>query len=233
MILATRNAGKVREFNSLLSDVLGASLISLKESGQDVPEVVEDADTFEENAIKKALEVSLFTGKSVMADDSGLVVDALDGAPGVISARYAGEQGNDAANNAKLIAELERRLDPGPDEDFRGVSARYVAVLAVCLAPDEEGLHIARRLGVADAPAAHAPWVPGRAQRLGDRIVLIFRGTCEGEITRFPKGEGGFGYDPYFRIPNLNQTMAELSLAHKNTLSHRAQVVRAFLEFAG
>lgn len=232
LILATRNAGKVREFNSLLSEALGVSLVSLKDYGEHVPEVVEDADTFEGNALKKALEVSLFTGQSVIADDSGLVVDALNGAPGVISARYAGEQGDDAANNAKLIAELERLYGPEENEDFPLVRARYVAVLAVCLAPDAEGRNIAERLGILDAPVMDFPRLE-QAASIGDRIVLIFRGTCEGEITRFPKGDGGFGYDPYFRIPKWNQTMAEIPLEQKNTISHRAQVVRAFLQFAG
>ncbi len=226
MILATRNAGKVREFNSLLHEVLGdIPLVSLAECGLAVPEVEEDGDTFEANALKKALEVSLFTGMSVLADDSGLEVDALGGRPGVYSARYAGEQGDDHANNLKLVQKIS-----GVPADQR--QARYVAVLALCLAPDAEGQALARRFGIEDAQPFEGTPALGVAVRQHDRIVLLFRGTCEGVIITQPRGEGGFGYDPYFLIPQWDLTMAEVPLDQKNTISHRAQVVKKLLSFA-
>jgi XTP/dITP diphosphohydrolase len=107
LVFATRNKGKLVELRALLP---GIDVLSLDEAaaklGRDIPEVVEDADTFAGNAAKKAREVSQITGMPALADDSGLEVDALDGAPGVYSARYAGEGHDDAANNAKLISAL-------------------------------------------------------------------------------------------------------------------------------
>ncbi len=121
LVFATRNHGKLVELRQLLPDV---SVLSIDEVGVPVPEVVEDADTFVGNAIKKAREVSAATKLPALADDSGLEVDALGGAPGVYSARYAGPGAGDAANNAKLLAALatvpaERR------------TARFRAVLAL------------------------------------------------------------------------------------------------------
>ncbi len=119
LVVATRNAGKVRELDRLLGG-LGLELVGLDPS---VPDVVEDADTFEGNAEKKAMEVARRLGAMVVADDSGLVVDALGGAPGIFSARYAGTHGDDQANNDKLLRELEAV----PDADR---TARFVCALA-------------------------------------------------------------------------------------------------------
>ncbi|MYB55523.1 MAG: XTP/dITP diphosphatase [Gemmatimonadetes bacterium] len=103
LILATRNQGKRRE----IQDMLGSEIqvVSL-DAFPNAPEVIEDGETFEANAIKKAREIAKYTGLSALADDSGLVVDALNGAPGIYSARYAGEDATDEANNAKLIENL-------------------------------------------------------------------------------------------------------------------------------
>jgi XTP/dITP diphosphohydrolase len=103
LVFATRNKGKLVELRELLP---GIAVLAIDEVGRTVPEVIEDAATFAGNAAKKAREVSAFTGLPALADDSGLEVDALDGAPGVYSARYAGEPHDDAANNAKLVAAL-------------------------------------------------------------------------------------------------------------------------------
>ena len=105
VIVATNNAGKLREYERLLADVPGLSFESLATAGLEI-EVVEDRDTFYGNALKKAKEVAKAAGRAALADDSGLVVDALDGRPGVYSARYSGENANAASNNDKLLREL-------------------------------------------------------------------------------------------------------------------------------
>jgi len=122
MVLATRNRGKVREIEALLAD-LDIEVFSLEAFPQ-MPEVIEDGKTFDENAAKKARAVAEATGKMALADDSGLEVDALNGAPGVLSARYSGDGATDAANNAKLLEELR-----GVPDDRRGCRFRCVMVL--------------------------------------------------------------------------------------------------------
>jgi XTP/dITP diphosphohydrolase len=196
LLLASRNHGKVREFRQLFADLPGLEVIAL-DALPALPEVVEDGDSFEHNAKKKAREVAAATGMLVVADDSGLEVDALGGAPGVHSARYAGKQGDDAANNAKLIAELTRLHVP---EAAR--TARYHVVLALA---DPEG-------------------------PLGSEIHLE-HGVCEGRIQLEPRGEGGFGYDPYFVPEGHACTMAELAPEQKNRLSHRAKAAHELAVF--
>jgi XTP/dITP diphosphohydrolase len=120
LVFATRNQGKLVELRELLA---GLDVISIDEVGLDIPDVIEDADTFVGNASKKAREVSLATGLPALADDSGLEVDALDGAPGVYSARYAGEPHSDAANNAKLLAALTGVAPAKRTARFRAVLA--------------------------------------------------------------------------------------------------------------
>jgi XTP/dITP diphosphohydrolase len=192
LVFATRNAGKLRELRQLLPDI---DVIDIDQAaarlGRAIPETVEDADTFAGNAIKKAREVSASTGLPALADDSGLEVDALAGAPGVHSARYAGPIHDDVANNAKLIAALA-----GVPAERR--SARYRAVLAF-----------------ADVTGP-----------LGD-ATLTADGTCEGSIIDTPRGTGGFGYDPYFLMPDGIHTMAELHHDAKNAISHRGRAMHA------
>lgn len=125
LLLATRNQGKVREFEHLLASVDGLRVLALSDVGE-TPLVIEDGETFEANACKKATEIARATGLLVLADDSGLEVDALNGHPGVHSARYAGESASDADNNQKLIAELKRVAVP-PEHR----TARYRIVLAL------------------------------------------------------------------------------------------------------
>jgi XTP/dITP diphosphohydrolase len=217
-ILATRNPGKKREFEVLLGDaVVGLELHSLGSWPTAVPEVEEDRDTFVGNAVKKALEVSRATGVSALADDSGLEVDALDGRPGVYSARFS-EEGTDSANNARLVAEL-RGVAP---EDR---TARYVAVVALALTGQDYASLFAEsfeRLPTSDGAAPEL----GEWCRVGDRAVVAFRGTCEGRIVDEPRGDGGFGYDPHFFVDDWGQRMAEVPLDKKNERSHRARAVR-------
>jgi non-canonical purine NTP pyrophosphatase (RdgB/HAM1 family) len=122
LVLATKNPGKVREFRALFWDVPRLRVRALDELGK-MPDVIEDGKTFEENAIKKAREIALVTGTLVLADDSGLEVDALSGRPGVHSARFAGRHGDDAANNDKLLAEMSRVPDGERVARFRVVLA--------------------------------------------------------------------------------------------------------------
>ena len=184
LVLASGNPGKLRELSVILDD-LGYQLHAQSEYG--VSEVAETGTTFVENAIIKARHAASLTGLPALADDSGIEVDALDGAPGVYSARFSGPAANDAANNALLV----ERLQAVPVAE-RG--ARYRAVIVFM---------------------RHA----------GDPSPLICEGSWEGMIQLQPAGEGGFGYDPYFFLPELGCTSAELSAAEKNRISHRGMAL--------
>ena len=189
LVLATRNRGKIVEISALLSGLVGR--ISSAADFANFPETVEDGATFEENALKKAREASRFTALPALADDSGLVVDALNGRPGVFSARYAGEGAGDAANNALLVEECMSI----PDERRQ---AAFVCVLAFVT---PEG------------------------------VEKLFSGRVAGRIISEPRGDGGFGYDPFFLVDGFDRSMAELSLAEKNSISHRAEAFRKFREY--
>jgi XTP/dITP diphosphohydrolase len=197
--LATSNAGKLLDFAGAAARY-GIAIANLPNFSS-LPEVIEDGATFEENARKKAEGYSLAApGALVVADDSGLEIDALGGAPGVYSARYAirdsqengrhkVENNPDEANNARVLRELA-----GVPEDKR--TARFVCVLA--------------------------------AARDG-RMVKSFRGTVEGVILDAPRGRQGFGYDPLFYFPQIGKTLAEISAEEKAQYSHRGAAFRAFL----
>lgn len=187
LLVATGNLGKLKEIRRLLEGS-GVEVVGL-DRYPDAPEVVEDGATFEANARKKALEMARYSGSLTLADDSGLVVAALAGAPGVHSARYAGEQGNDAANNAKLLDELAKVADSDRQAAFNCVMA---------LATPE-----------------------------GD--CQTFTGAVAGVILRAVRGEGGFGYDPLFLVPEYGKTMAELPLDIKNRISHRGNALRQLI----
>ncbi|MEM7008596.1 MAG: XTP/dITP diphosphatase [Thermodesulfobacteriota bacterium] len=181
VVLATTNKGKVREFSKLLQGVF-ETVLSLSDIGNP-PEVIEDGQTFKDNALKKAREIAAYSGKLTLADDSGLEVDALEGRPGVYSARYSGEGANDKSNIEKVLIEL----GDNPVRD-----ARFVCVLAL-------------------------------VDPKGDELTV--EGFCEGQILDHIRGEGGFGYDPIFYLPNLNKTMAEIDSELKNQISHRAKAL--------
>jgi len=185
-VVATRNKGKLRELVPLLAGV-GLELATIDELAPDA-ELREDFDTFEDNALAKARQAAQATGLPAIADDSGLEVDALGGAPGVYSARYAGLPSDDARNNAKLLAALAA-VPLGE----RGARFRCVAAFVD----------------------------PARA------IEIVRAGDCHGEILIAPRGNDGFGYDPLFLVSALGRTMAELPLAQKNQLSHRAAAFTA------
>ncbi|MYM26725.1 XTP/dITP diphosphohydrolase [Duganella sacchari] len=187
LILASNNAGKLKEFNELLSTV-GFSVHAQGE--YDVPEADEPFHTFVENALQKARHAARLTGLPALADDSGVCINALGGAPGVYSARFAGEPKSDARNNEKMIAELAKHEDK---------SAYYYCVLVF---------------------VRHAD----------DPQPVIADGRWNGVMIDTPRGNGGFGYDPYFYIPSLDKCAAELSADEKNAMSHRGQALRALVE---
>jgi XTP/dITP diphosphohydrolase len=187
LILASNNKGKLKEFNELLSTV-GFSVHA--QGDYDVPEADEPFHTFVENALQKARHASRLTGLPALADDSGVCVNAFGGAPGVLSARFAGEPKSDARNNEKMVAELARHEDK---------SAYYYCVLVF---------------------VRHAD----------DPQPVIADGRWNGVMIDTPRGEGGFGYDPYFYIPSLGKCAAELSADEKNAMSHRGQALRALVE---
>jgi len=186
LVLASGNPGKLKELSALLVD-LGYELHAQSEF--DVSEVAETGTTFVENAIIKARHAAAHTGLPALADDSGIEVDALDGAPGVYSARFSGPTASDSANNALLIEKLR-------DVPSRQRSARYRAVIVLM---------------------RHA----------ADPSPLICEGSWEGIIQLEPAGDGGFGYDPYFFLPDRGCTSAQLSAAEKNRLSHRGKALAA------
>ncbi|MGD0758549.1 MAG: RdgB/HAM1 family non-canonical purine NTP pyrophosphatase [Candidatus Sulfotelmatobacter sp.] len=202
ILIATSNAGKLRDFAG------AAAAHGVEISGipgfASLPSVVEDGDTFEANARKKAEEYSLHVpGEIVVADDSGLEVDALNGAPGVHSARYAapellgtephaaGANTDDDANNARALRELKNV--PAPKR-----TARFVCVLA--------------------------------AARDG-KTLATFRGAAEGIILEAPRGSNGFGYDPLFYFPQIQKTFAELTAEEKSRYSHRGAAFRKLLQW--
>ncbi len=160
-----------------------------------MPSPAETGATFLANALLKARHAAGLSGSAAIADDSGLEVDALSGAPGIYSARYAGADADDAANNAKLM----RALAGLPHERRR---ARYRCALVF-------------------------------VESAADAAPLIAEADWQGFILDAPRGGGGFGYDPYFWLPELNQTAAELQPAEKNRLSHRGKALRALRDQLG
>ncbi|MCI8550757.1 MAG: XTP/dITP diphosphatase [Lachnospiraceae bacterium] len=188
IIFATSNEGKMKEIRMILAD-LGLEIQSMKEAGL-CADIVEDGATFEENACIKASTIQKLSGEIVLADDSGLEVDYLGGAPGIYSARYMGEDTSYEIKNQAIMDKLA-----GVKDTERG--ARFVCAIAAAF-PDGE--------------------------------VLTAYGAVEGQISRKSAGEGGFGYDPIFYLPERGLTTAELSPEEKNEISHRGKALRAMKE---
>lgn len=189
IIFATGNAGKMREIREILAD-FGAEILSMKEAGIST-DAEENGASYEENALIKARAVAEKAGEAVvLADDSGLEIDALGGEPGIYSARYLGEDTSYPVKNANLIERLA-----GVPEEKR--TARFVCAIAAVL-PD------------------------GRE--------FVIKAAVEGRIGYEEKGEGGFGYDPIFYVPEFGRTTAELSEEEKNQISHRGKALRLMKE---
>jgi XTP/dITP diphosphohydrolase len=193
LVLASNNPGKLREFRQMLAP-FAMEIVPQAELG--IAEAEEPHGTFVENALAKARHASSGCGLPAFADDSGICVSALDGAPGVYSARYAsdtplgGREVQDAANNRKLLAALEGKADR---------RAHYYCVIVL---------------------VRHAR----------DPEPLIAEGRWQGEVIATPRGTGGFGYDPYFLLPALGRTAAELMPDEKNAISHRGLAMQKLVE---
>ncbi len=206
--VSSRNPHKLAELRALL-EPYGYRLSSAAERG--VPEVVEDGETFVDNALLKARAAFQVTGGVCLADDTGLLVDALDGAPGVRSARFAGPHATYADNNRLLLERLE-----GVPDERRG--AAFVTSIVV-LVPQP----LASRLGA--EPGGVSPLE--RVDLPAGAVGFVAEGRVAGRILRAPRGEEGFGYDPLFLHPPTDLTFAELPADQKNALSHRARAFQA------
>ncbi len=193
LVVATQNRGKLDELRLLLAP-LGVQVLSPQDVAKREITVIEDGETFDANAKKKAQTVAGITMMLTVADDSGLEVDALGGAPGVRSARFAGERATDAENNAALLAALDSlESDPHGSRTSETYEARFRCVLALV-----------------------DPFVK-------DGEPFLVEGTCAGKIVRTPRGSGGFGYDPLFVVDGIDKTMAELTEEEKSRVSHRGR----------
>jgi XTP/dITP diphosphohydrolase len=208
VIVATQNAGKVKEFSYAFLQ-LGKTVRSMFDY-EGMPDIVEDGSTFADNAQIKAKAVGQVLGLPVLADDSGLEVGALGGAPGVYSARYAGEGAKDSDNNAKLLKELEAARPDDSAADW------LEAVTGV-----PEGIRILSRARFVCALALYNP---------DSGQFTLSEGAVEGFIIDCPLGSNGFGYDPLFWLPAFGQTMAQLSTEEKQAISHRGQALEQLID---
>ncbi|WP_296208265.1 RdgB/HAM1 family non-canonical purine NTP pyrophosphatase [Psychrobacter sp. UBA3480] len=193
-VLASNNKGKLAEFKRLFAEV-NLDVTIVPQGQLDIEDAIEDGLSFVENAIIKARHASRISGLPAIADDSGLCVPVLGNAPGIYSARYAGEHGNDSKNNAKLIADLQPIRAAEPDTPIKGM---FVCVLAM---------------------VRHAD----------DPLPIVAQGLWHGEISETAHGDGGFGYDPLFWLPDLQASAASLSATDKNNISHRGQAIQQLL----
>jgi len=187
LVIASGNAGKLREIARILAPL---EIEAVPQSEFNVPDCPEPHVTFVENCLAKARHASAHSGLPALADDSGICVEALGGAPGVYSARYAGEPKSDDRNNEKLVAALQGEANR---------SAHYTCVMVYVRHPD-------------------------------DPEPVIAEGRWYGEIIDTPRGRNGFGYDPYFLVPEFGKTGAELDEDTKNAISHRGQALRDLVD---
>lgn len=204
LLLASTNPGKLREFQ--LAAAASGIVVQPVPAMSHLPPCTEDGLTFEANARTKALYYARYTRSLVFADDSGICVDVLGGAPGVHSARFSGPDATDESNNTKLLSELLRLRNeangglsmPIARSHFSGFPAHYACVIALAE---------------------------------GKEVLRVVEGCCDGLVIDTPRGNGGFGYDPYFYYPPLKKTFAELSGEEKFLVSHRGIAFRKLLHF--
>ena len=210
LLIATNNQGKVKELHELLQG-MDIDLVTPSQIGLDL-DVLEDGLTYAENATKKAVAFAQASNLISLADDSGLEVDALDGAPGLYSARYGstnGEKLSDADRRKYLLSKLQDQPRPW--------TARFHATIAIAIPSSHVTLNEVKGLLPNEETL--------RSPESGSLRVTYVEGICEGEIIPTERGTGGFGYDPIFLLPELGRTMSELSMDEKNRLSHRAKAV--------
>ncbi|MBQ3000114.1 MAG: RdgB/HAM1 family non-canonical purine NTP pyrophosphatase [Oscillospiraceae bacterium] len=189
VVLASKNRHKLKEI-SQITEKFGMELVLQSELGVDI-DVEETGTTFEENSLLKAEAVMKATGLPALADDSGIAVDALDGKPGIYSARYGFDESLDDWGRLLLLLKNTEHVPDGQRQ------AKFVCVISF-VTPDGQ--------------------------------VIQARGEIHGELTREPRGEGGFGYDPIFYYPPLGKTTAELPAEEKNAVSHRGNALKVFYE---
>lgn len=201
LVIATHNRKKAGEMIQILSARFPSLELLTLADFEGAPEPEETGSTYAENAAIKAKSAAYFTGECALADDAGLEIDALDGAPGLHSKRFGGEEMPFPEKIARVL-ELMRDV---PEE---GRAARF-------------------RCCVALASPHPRPLSPGGER--GE--VVFFEATCEGRIALEPRGSGGFGYDPIFFLPELERTMAELTPEEKHAVSHRGKVLRMLAEY--
>jgi XTP/dITP diphosphohydrolase len=187
LVIASNNPGKLREIGAILQPM---DFEVLPQSVFNIPEAEEPYCTFIENCLAKARHASRHSGLPALADDSGICVDALNGAPGVYSAHFAGFPKSDQRNNEKLIEALQGQANR---------KAHYYCIMVLVRHPE-------------------------------DPQPLIAEGAMHGEIIDTPRGDGGFGYDPYFLLPEYGQTGAEISMELKNRISHRGKALAMLVE---
>ena len=187
LVIASNNPGKLREIDRILQPL---GLEVLPQSAFNIPEADEPYCTFIENCLTKARHASELAGLPALADDSGICIDALNGAPGVYTARFAGEPKSDQRNNEKMIELMKHETNR---------KAHYYCVIVLVRHPH-------------------------------DPQPIIAEGSWHGEIIDTPRGEGGFGYDPYFLVSGLTQTGAELPADVKNGMSHRGKALAELVE---
>jgi XTP/dITP diphosphohydrolase len=190
LVMASNNQGKLREFRQMFEhSQLPVTVKTQAELG--IEDAIEDGLSFVENALIKARHASRLSGLPALADDSGLCVPILGGAPGIYSARFGGEHGNDALNNQTLLDKLL------PHRNDQPIAGMFVCVLAL-------------------------------VRHSEDPLPIICQGLWHGEILSEIRGDGGFGYDPLFWLPELGKTSSELDKSHKNRISHRGQAMAQF-----
>jgi XTP/dITP diphosphohydrolase len=222
LVLATHNKGKLRELRELLrGQVPGLDVDTqvVDASAAGAPDVAETGVTFAENSILKARAVADATGLLAIADDSGLAVDVLGGAPGIFSARWSGRHGDDAANLELLLAQLSDVPD-----GHRGAAFVCAAALAV------PATSAAGSSGTGSSGTdSWGGGVTGAGDTGAGGTQVVEHGQLEGTLLREPRGDGGFGYDPILQPIGYDRSCAELSPEEKNAISHRGKAFRALL----
>ena len=224
LVVATGNKNKMREVRGILKD-LDVEILSMEEAGV-CADIVEDGSSFEENAVIKAKTVALSCGEMAIADDSGLVIDALDGAPGIHSARFMGHDTPYEKKNEELIRRVNEfcktheteNIPQDADKDGGSAAGRGAGDLAFRPGAEADGT---------PGPLRSARFVCAVAVAWPDGRTVTSVGTMEGRIAWERKGENGFGYDPIFFLPQYGMTSAQISPEEKNRISHRGQAFRA------